>query len=66
MGTRFAGYAAALEPQILNLLRCPLTHSALVQRGDALVCVDDETIRYPIQHGVPTLLPDSAEPEGHQ
>lgn len=52
--------APAIEPSILEILRCPATGSALTQRGGALVAVADETIRYPIQHGVPTLLPDSA------
>lgn len=64
MATRSIGYAEALDPQILNILRCPVTAGALTQRGDVLVGIDDETVRYPIQHGVPKLLPDSAEPEG--
>lgn len=56
--------ADAIEPRILEILRCPVTGSALTQRGGALLAVADETIRYPIQHGVPKLLADAAEPEG--
>ena len=65
MATSSCGHAASLDPRILKILRCPVTEGALTQRGDVLVVVDDQSIRYPIQHGVPTLLPDSAEPEGH-
>jgi len=56
--------ASAVEPEVLEILRCPVTGSALIQRGGALVAVADETIRYPIQYGVPKLLADAAEPEG--
>lgn len=58
--------APVIAPEILEILRCPATGSALTQRGDELVTLTHETIRYPIQHGVPRLLTDSATSEGHQ
>ncbi|WP_300342227.1 Trm112 family protein [Nesterenkonia sp.] len=47
---------AQIHPQILNILRCPVTGSPLRQEGDALIAVEDPQRRYPIRHGVPTLL----------
>ena len=58
--------APLIAPEILEILRCPATGSALTQRGEELVAVGCEAIRYPIQHGVPRLLTDSATSEGHQ
>lgn len=58
--------APAVSPEILEILRCPVTGSPLILRGEDLVARDDETIRYPIQHGVPRLLTHSATSEGHQ
>lgn len=50
-----------LPESLLAVLRCPATGSPLRQDGDELVAVEDETTRYPIEHGVPKLLPaDSA------
>ncbi|GAA1453736.1 Trm112 family protein [Nesterenkonia lacusekhoensis] len=52
---------STLPASLLEVLRCPVTGSPLRQDGDELVAVEDETMRYPIEHGVPTLLPaDSA------
>lgn len=50
----------AVAASVLEILRCPATFSGLIQRGDELVAVDDESIRYPIIHHVPRLLTDSA------
>lgn len=41
---------------ILELFRCPVTGSPLRQDGDVLIAVQDETKRYPVEHGVPKLL----------
>lgn len=48
--------AETIAPEIVQLLRCPRTGSPLRQIGDELVAAEDESIRYPIQHGVPRLL----------
>lgn len=50
-----------LSPALLAVLRCPITGSALVQEGDELVATastaDGSTPRYPIEDGIPVLLP---------
>lgn len=56
-----------LSPQVLAILRCPLTRSPLRLDGDWLVAEKPEGagLRYPIKDGIPVLLMDEAElPEG--
>ncbi len=48
---------STLPASLMAVLRCPATGSPLRQEGDELVAVQDETMRYPIEHGVPHLLP---------
>ncbi|NLS08938.1 hypothetical protein HGQ17_02755 [Nesterenkonia sp. MY13] len=47
-----------LDPAVLEILRCPVTGSRLTQEGSELVTVDDPARRYPIDQGVPKLLPN--------
>ncbi|MFK7787990.1 MAG: Trm112 family protein [Phycisphaeraceae bacterium] len=57
----------ALTPDVLAILRCPLTRSSLRQEGDELVAEVPEGagLRYPIKDGIPVLLMDEATlPEG--
>jgi len=56
-----------ISPELLAVLVCPLTRSALVQQGDVLVATQPEGagLRYPIREGIPILLMDEAMlPEG--
>lgn len=56
-----------LSPQVLAILRCPLTRSPLQLEGDWLVAEMPEGagLRYPIKDGIPVLLMDEATlPEG--
>ena len=56
-----------LTPQVLAILRCPLTRSELTQDGDWLVATkpEDAGLRYPIKDGIPVLLMDEATlPDG--
>jgi uncharacterized protein YbaR (Trm112 family) len=50
-----------ISPELLSVLRCPVTGSPLVQEGDELVStVAGETgakLRYAIEDGIPLLLP---------
>ena len=50
-----------VSPELLSILRCPVTGSTLVQEGEELVAaVADATgnkPRYAIQDGIPLLLP---------
>lgn len=50
-----------ISPELLSVLRCPVTGSALVQEGEELVAVspdaDGRKPRYAIEDGIPLLLP---------
>ncbi|WP_309075390.1 Trm112 family protein [Paenarthrobacter sp.] len=50
-----------VSPELLSILRCPVTGSPLVQEGDELVSTDaaaeGEKLRYTIEDGIPLLLP---------
>ncbi|KUM40353.1 MULTISPECIES: Trm112 family protein [Micrococcaceae] len=50
-----------VSPELLSILRCPVTGSPLVQEGDELVstdaAADGEKLRYTIEDGIPLLLP---------
>ena len=55
-----------LSPELLSVLRCPVTGSPLVQDGDELVTTSaDESgqkLRYRIEDGIPLLLPPELLP----
>ena len=50
-----------ISPELLSVLRCPVTGSPLVQEGEELVSTaageSGEKLRYPIEDGIPLLLP---------
>lgn len=50
-----------VSPELLSILRCPVTGSSLVQDGDELVSTADAPsggkVRYAIEDGIPLLLP---------
>lgn len=50
-----------ISPELLSVLRCPVTGSPLVQDGDELVATaagaGGEKPRYAIEDGIPLLLP---------
>jgi uncharacterized protein YbaR (Trm112 family) len=53
-----------IDPDLLNLLRCPLTRSPLRQEGDFLVA-EVGGLRYPLREGIPVMLVEEAQlPEG--
>ncbi|QCB98446.1 hypothetical protein E5206_17315 [Arthrobacter sp. PAMC25564] len=55
-----------LSPELLSVLRCPVTGSPLVQDGEELVTTsaDDsgQKLRYTIEDGIPLLLPPELLP----
>ncbi len=54
----------SINPQVLSILRCPLTRSKLRLEGDMLVA-ETGGLRYPIRDGIPVLLVEEAQlPEG--
>jgi uncharacterized protein YbaR (Trm112 family) len=50
-----------ISPELLSVLRCPVTGSPLVQEGDELVSTvageSGARLRYAIEDGIPLLLP---------
>jgi len=48
-----------VDPQLLSILRCPLTRSRLRQEGDYLVA-EVGGLRYPIREGIPVMLVEEA------
>ena len=53
-----------IDPQLLSILRCPLTRSPLRQEADHLVA-EVGGLRYPIRDGIPVMLVEEARlPEG--
>lgn len=50
-----------ISPELLSVLRCPVTGSALTQEGEELVSTatgeNGEKLRYAIEDGIPLLLP---------
>ncbi|MGX9901899.1 Trm112 family protein [Arthrobacter sp. SA17] len=55
-----------ISAELLSVLRCPVTGSSLVQEGDELVSTmpgeTGEMLRYPIEDGIPLLLPPELLP----
>jgi uncharacterized protein len=55
-----------ISPELLSVLRCPVTGSPLVQDGEELVAEaageSGEKLRYPIEDGIPLLLPPELLP----
>ena len=55
-----------ISPELLSVLRCPVTGSPLVQEGEELVTAaagpSGEKLRYAIEDGIPLLLPPELLP----
>ena len=51
---------STIDPQLLAILRCPLTRSKLRQEGDFLVA-EVGGLRYPIRDGIPVMLMEEAQ-----
>lgn len=53
-----------VDAQLLQLLRCPLTHSKLRREGDWLIA-EVGGLAYPIRDGIPCMLTEEARlPDG--
>ena len=50
----------AIDPELLSILRCPLTRSKLRQEGDFLIA-EVGGLRYPVRDGIPVMLVEEAE-----
>lgn len=48
-----------IDSELLDILRCPLTHSKLRQEGDFLVA-EVGGLAYPVRDGIPVMLMEEA------
>ena len=56
--------ANTIDPELLDMLRCPLTRSRLRQEGDWLVA-EVGGLSYPVRDGLPVMLVEEAKlPQG--
>ncbi|HEY5071624.1 MAG TPA: Trm112 family protein [Caulobacteraceae bacterium] len=54
-----------LDPRLLEILVCPVTHGALIyDREKAELVSKSAGLAYPIRDGVPIMLPEEARPLG--
>ena len=52
--------ANKLDPELLEILRCPLTRSRLRQEGDNMIA-EVGGLSYPIRDGIPVMLVEEAK-----
>ena len=51
--------AQTIDPELLEMLRCPLTHSRLRAEGDFLIA-EIGGLAYPVRDGIPVMLVEEA------
>jgi len=49
-----------IDPELLEILRCPLTRSRLHQEGDFLIS-EVGGLAYPVRDGIPVMLVEEAK-----
>jgi hypothetical protein len=49
-----------IDPELLDILRCPLTHSRLRPEGDFLIA-EVGGLAYPVRDGIPVMLMEEAK-----
>lgn len=49
-----------IDPELLDILRCPLTHSKLRPEGDFLIA-EVGGLAYPVRDGIPVMLMEEAK-----
>jgi len=49
----------SIDPELLEILRCPLTRSRLRQEGDWLIA-EVGGLAYPVRDGIPVMLAEEA------
>ena len=54
-----AGHVQTLEAEIVSILRCPVTGSAL-KLADGFLIADVGGLKYPVRDGIPVLLAEEA------
>jgi uncharacterized protein YbaR (Trm112 family) len=54
-----ASTSNTIDPELLSILRCPLTRSKLRQEGDFLIA-EVGNLAYPVRDGIPVMLIEEA------
>jgi len=54
-----ASTSNTIDPELLSILRCPLTRSKLRQEGDFLIA-EVGNLAYPVRDGIPVMLVEEA------
>ncbi len=54
-----AEHSNTVDPELLDILRCPLTRSRLQQEGDYLIA-EVGGLAYPVRDGIPVMLAEEA------
>ena len=52
--------STTIDPELLEILRCPLTRSRLRLEGDFLIA-EAGGLAYPVRDGIPVMLIEEAE-----
>jgi uncharacterized protein YbaR (Trm112 family) len=52
-------FSNTIDPELLSILRCPLTRSTLRQEGDFLIA-EVGGLAYPVRDGIPVMLIEEA------
>ena len=52
--------ATTIDPELLEILRCPLTRSRLRAEGDFLIA-EVGGLAYPVRDGIPVMLTEEAK-----
>jgi len=50
----------SIDPELLDILRCPVTRSRLRAEGDFLIA-EVGGLAYPVRDGIPVMLPEEAK-----
>ena len=54
-----------LDPRLLEILVCPVTHGPLTYARDKAELISKSArLAYPVRDGVPVMLPEEARPLG--
>lgn len=52
---------SAVDPKLLEILVCPLSHMPLRYDADKQELISDQAgLAYPVRDGIPVMLPDEA------
>jgi uncharacterized protein len=61
--SRPSGRSSEIDPRLLEILVCPVTHAPLEYDREARELVSRSArLAYPIRDGVPVMLPEEARP----